>query len=140
VPEFTSCLLGETYAFEPVPTDVEVGRRGVLSVSTLPGGPEDPSAGARGSVYHVNPATGASTRFATGFASPTNLAVAGDGTTYVAELFGGRISKVTMNGAVSTFKEVNVPLALEVRGGFVYAATAGIFGPPGSGSIIQYRR
>ena len=39
VPEFTSCLLGETYAFEPVPTDVEVGPRGVgaaPAVSTRP--------------------------------------------------------------------------------------------------------
>jgi uncharacterized repeat protein (TIGR03803 family) len=123
-----------------VPTDVEVGPGGQLYVTTLPGGQEDPSAGARGSVYRVNPATGMSTRLATGFASPTNLAVAGDGTVYVAELFGGTISKLTRQGVSSTFKELGAPLAVEVRGGFLYAATAGIFGPPGSGQIIEYRR
>ena len=139
VPDDVNCLLGKTYGFEPVPTDVEVGPKGMLSVSTLPGGPEDPSGGARGSVYLVNPATGSSSRLATGFAAATNIGVAGDGTTYVAELFGGKISKVTRNGAVSTFTEVGTPLSVEVRGGFVYAATAGIFGP-GGGSVVQYRR
>ena len=49
------CVVGVTYRFEPVPTDVEVGPHGMLYVSTLPGGPEDPSLGARGSVYVVNP-------------------------------------------------------------------------------------
>src|SRR4029078_229130 len=77
----------------------------------------------------VNPATGSSSRLATGFAAAPHIGVAGDGTTYVAELFGGKISKVTRNGAVSTFTEVGTPLSVEVRGGFVYAATAGIFGP-----------
>jgi len=139
VPDDVNCLLGKTYGFEPVPTDVEVGPKGMLSVSTLPGGPEDPSGGARGSVYLVNPATGSSSRLATGFAAATNIGVAGDGTTYVAELFGGKISKVTRNGAVSTFTEVGTPLSVEVRGGFVYAATAGIFGP-GGGSVVEYRR
>ena len=37
------CTLGLTYNFEPVPTDVEL-HGGQLYVTTLPGGPEDPSA------------------------------------------------------------------------------------------------
>jgi hypothetical protein len=140
VPDDVKCLVGKTYAFEPVPTDVEVGPAGQLSVSLLPGGPEDPSLGARGAVYRVNPATGASTRWATGFSAATNLAVHGDATTYVTELFGGKVSQISPSGAVSTFKELGVPLAVEVHGTFVYVATAGIFGPTGQGEIIQYRR
>ena len=35
------CTVGLTYNFEPVPTDVEVGKDGWLYVTTLPGGPED---------------------------------------------------------------------------------------------------
>ena len=140
MPDDVKCLVGKTYAFEPVPTDVEVGPAGQLSVSLLPGGPEDPSLGARGAVYRVNPATGASTRWATGFSAATNLAVHGDGTTYVTELFGGKVSQISPSGAVSTFKEPGVPLAVEVHGTFVYVATAGIFGPTGQGEIIQYRR
>ncbi|WP_139315966.1 ScyD/ScyE family protein [Cellulosimicrobium sp. CUA-896] len=43
-----ACVVGQTYWFEPVPTDVEAGPRGQLYVSLLPGGPEDASLGARG--------------------------------------------------------------------------------------------
>ncbi|UMG93322.1 ScyD/ScyE family protein [Nocardioides sp. TF02-7] len=42
------CAVGEDYFFEPVPTDVEVGPRGRLYVSSLPGGPEDGSVPRRG--------------------------------------------------------------------------------------------
>ena len=45
---FPDCTVGLTYNFEPVPTDVEVSNSGILYVTTLPGGPEDPSLGARG--------------------------------------------------------------------------------------------
>ncbi len=48
------CVVGKTFNFEPVPTDVEVDRSGRLYVTTLPGGPEDPSLGARGSVYRIS--------------------------------------------------------------------------------------
>ena len=100
------CLVGETYAFEPVPTDVEVGPGGRLWVTTLPGGPEDPSLGARGSLYSVGQG-GRSTRVATGFSGATNLALSGDGSAYVTELFGGKISKVNRStGKVSTFKQL----------------------------------
>jgi hypothetical protein len=51
------CVIGATYHFEPVPTDVEVNGKDFL-VSLLPGGPEDPSLGARGSVQWVDARTG----------------------------------------------------------------------------------
>src|SRR4029450_3789544 len=68
------CVIGVTYRFEAVPTDVEVGRDGYLYVTTLPGGPEDPSLGARGKVYRVNPRNGHIKLVATGFAGGTKPA------------------------------------------------------------------
>ena len=59
--EAPACVVGEEYAFEPVPTDVEFGPDGWLYVSSLPGGPEDASLGARGAVFRVNPWTGHTT-------------------------------------------------------------------------------
>lgn len=118
-PEALACLAGATYAFEPVPTDVEVAPDGSLWVSVLPGGPESPALGARGAVYRVNPSTGSATRVADGFLGATNLAVASDGTVYVTELFGGKISKI-QGGAVSTAATIERPVSVEVHGGYLY--------------------
>jgi hypothetical protein len=144
-PEALACLVGVTYAFEAVPTDVEVGPDGSLWVSVLPGGPEDPSLGARGAVYKVNAATGAATRVAGGFLGATNLAVASDGTVYVTELFGGKISKISRNGAVSTAATIARPLSVEVHGGYLYVGqfadldfeTGQVNAP---GSIVRLKR
>jgi hypothetical protein len=114
------CFVGSTYYFEPVPTDVEVGPTGTVYVTSLPGGPEGPQLGGRGSVFAIGghghghwafrPAArhlgwwhhggnAGSSRMArlvvTGLLGPTGLAVAPDGTLYVAQLFGNEISKVT---------------------------------------------
>ena len=43
-----ACTVGKKYAFESVPTDIEVGTDGFLYVTSLPGGPEDGSLGANG--------------------------------------------------------------------------------------------
>ncbi|MFU8874437.1 ScyD/ScyE family protein [Micromonospora sp. SL4-19] len=125
------CTVGKIYNFEPVPTDVELGRDGLLYVSSLPGGPEDPSFGARGGVYSVNPTTGKVTRIASGFLGATNLAVAPDGTIYVAELFGNRISTVSRGGA-KPFANVPFPAAVEWANGKLYATTD-VFG---NGSVV----
>jgi hypothetical protein len=137
------CVVGVTYRFEAVPTDVEVGPHGMLYVSTLPGGPEGPALGARGSVYVVNPATGASHRIATGFDGATNVAVSPGGTVYVAELFGGRIS-VIRHGTVH--KLVSLPGALAVEWasrGLLYASTIAPTddngNPTGHGSVVRIR-
>ena len=116
------CTVGLTMNFEPVPTDVEVGPGRQLYVSSLPGGPEDASLGARGGVFKVHPISGRTQLIGTGFLGATNLAVSPGGTVYVAELFGGRVSKLTRNGPV-TVRELNEPAAVEFSGGRLYVTT-----------------
>ena len=129
-----ACTVGSTYNFEPVPTDVEVGRGGQLYVTTLPGGPEDPSLGARGSVYRINPWNGRTSLVATGFLGATNLAVAPNGTIYVAELFGGQISKV-VRGGPKPVVAVDSPAAVEWDHGRLLVTSEGF----GSGKLLSIR-
>lgn len=124
------CVVGESYYGEPVPTDVEVGPDGNYYVSTLPGAPELPGNGA---VWRVDSRSGALTQIAGGFTGAVDIAVADDGTIYVAELgvtdfsgggpvsTGGQISMITAGG-VSVVVEANQPGALEIgRDGTLYA-------------------
>ena len=134
-----------TYAFEPVPTDVEVDQNGALYVSILPGGPESPALGARGKVSRSTPRPGAH-HGASELLGATNVAVASDGTLYATELFGGKVTKFA-NGKRSTAVTVDRPLAVEVHGGYLYVGQfADIsFGPTGPevnepGSVIRFKR
>ncbi|GAA2099548.1 ScyD/ScyE family protein [Microlunatus panaciterrae] len=136
------CVIGVTYNFEAVPTDVEVGPGGWLYVSTLAGGPEDPSLGARSKVFKVNPWNGHVTQIGSGFLGATDLALGRDGRIYVAELFGGRIS-VLDHGKRRTY--VDLPNALSVESGHdgLWAGTMaemGPEGPVGNGSIVHITR
>ena len=128
-----SCA-GLTYGFEPVPTDVEV-HGGKLYVTTLAGGPEDPSLGARSSVYRINPWTGAVDQLATGLLGATDLAVSPSGTVYVTELFGGRIVKLT-SGGLETVVELPEPAAVEFARGRLYVA----YDAFGSGKVGVFDR
>ncbi|WP_213814991.1 ScyD/ScyE family protein [Glaciihabitans sp. dw_435] len=124
-----TCAAGYQYRFEPVPTDVEQGANGWLYVTSLPGGPEDASLGARGGVYKVNPYTGAVKLVARGFVGATGLAVLPTGAVAVAELFGGSAG----TGQVSIFwpgKNVakktialSAPAAIERVGKKLYVTT-----------------
>ncbi len=127
--ELPPCVAGATFNFEPVPTDVEVGRDHMLYVTTLPGGPEDGSAGANGSVYRINPRTGQTTRIATGFSGAVNLALSPFGTIYVSELYANRISRVH-NGRPVPVADVGSPGGLEWSLGRLYIG-ADVFGPDG---------
>ncbi|GAA1990694.1 ScyD/ScyE family protein [Terrabacter lapilli] len=139
-----SCLAGARFNFEAVPTDVQRGEDGRLWVSTLPGGPEDPSLGARGSVYTVNPWKHSTNRVATGFLGATNLALGDDGAVYVAELFAGKVTRLN-HGHRSTVVTTARPLSVEVQGDWLYVGTlADISFGPGAptvkapGSITRY--
>lgn len=99
------CTVGRVYTSEPVPTDVEVAPDGFWYVSSLPGGPELPGTG---SAIRVDPSTGAVNLVARGFSGAVDLAVADDGTIYVAELFGNRISSIS-NGVVTPVVDVFSP-------------------------------
>ncbi|MGX7681958.1 ScyD/ScyE family protein [Jatrophihabitans sp. DSM 45814] len=131
------CAVGLTYNFEPVPTDVEVGADGWLYVSTLPGGPEDPSAGARGSVYKVNPHSGKAILLATGLAGATNLALDNHCNIYVVELFAGQISKI-VRGKGQPVLSLPAVAAVEYANGALYASTApALNNSPDPGTIVK---
>ncbi len=138
------CVAGATYNLEPVPTDVEVGPRGMLYVSALPGGPEDGSLGALGSVFKVNPRSGEVTLVASGFQGAVDLAVTPKGI-YVAELYGNSVSKV-VNGAAVKVADVPSPGAIDYRGrgkgrGTLYVTSGNgfpDFGQP-NGSIVTIK-
>jgi hypothetical protein len=137
LPPLPDCTIGSDYLSEPVPTDVEVGPDGNLYVSSLPGAPELPG---YGSVWRVNPASGAVTLVAGGLSGAVDLAVADDGTIYVAELFAetaapfpGAISRIDpTSGAVSTYASVVTPGAVEWSTGTLYA-TVDVFG---NGAVV----
>ncbi len=103
----------------------------MVYVTSLPGGPENPSLGARGAVYRVNPATGSVTRIGSGFTGATGLAISPAGRIYVAELFGNQISALN-NGGPQPLVNVNAPAALEWANGKLYA-TIDAFG---SGAVV----
>jgi hypothetical protein len=135
------CVVGAVYNFEPVPTDIEYGRHGAI-VSLLPGGPEDPSLGARGSVYRVDLRSGKSQLIAGGFLGATNVAVTSRGAIFVAELFAGRIS-VIRHGEVKPYVDLPNALSLTWDNGTLYAGTLGPSddqgNPTGPGSLVAIR-
>jgi hypothetical protein len=135
VPE---CVVGHEYAFEPVPTDVEFGPDGRLYVTSLPGGPEDPSLGARGAIFRVNPWNGATHVWAEDILSPTGLAITDDGDVYVASMFGNEIIKFdAWTCKWSQFLAIDGPAAVEVRGSSLYATAGFSFTDMTKGKVVK---
>ncbi len=135
-----ACVVGLTMNFEPVPTDVENGPGHYLYVSSLPGGPEDASLGARGGVFKVGPYDGQVKQIGTGFLGASNLAIDPWGSIYVTELFGNRISKL-INGGPVPVKEISHPAAIEWFNGRLYATADALppeEGPP-AGKVVSFR-
>jgi hypothetical protein len=125
------CVAGEKYAFEPVPTDVEIGPDGWLYVTSLPGGPESPELGVRGAIFKVNPWTGETKLWADSILTPTGLAIADNGDVYVASLFGDMILKFDCWGDHrSEFLTVSQPAAVEFQDGHLYATVNALSGAP----------
>lgn len=141
---FPECVKGYDYAFEAVPTDVEIGPDGWLYVSSLPGGPEDPSLGARGAIFRINPWTGATHVWAKDILSPTGIAVAGNGDVYAASMFGNEIVRIDATSRKqSQFLEVTTPGAVEIQGRTLYATVKALPDfmapppPPAVGEVIE---
>ncbi|HEX3815162.1 MAG TPA: ScyD/ScyE family protein [Mycobacteriales bacterium] len=133
------CVIGVTYKFEPVPTDVETGPRGRLYVTTLPGGPEGPEGGNPGSVYTID-RWGTAHRIATGFAGATNLAIDNRGTIYVAEISAGRLSTI-WHGQPKPVLSLPGVVAVEYANGHLYASTApAAAGAEGPGTVVLLGR
>ena len=138
IPADLSDCVGETFQSNPVPTDVEIGPDGHYYVSALPGFPEAPGTG---KVFRVDPATGDVTEVAGGFTGTVDIAVADDGTIYVAELFAFQVSKVLPGddtASESTF--VPCPTAAEIGpNGNLYVAEGGglCTGDDSPGRIVQ---
>lgn len=131
------CTLGRKYAFEAVPTDVEVGPDGLLYVTSLPGGPEDPSLGANGRVIRVNPVTGSSKTIVRGLVSATGLAVAANGDIYVAQLFKGQISRIKAGSSkVRRYLDVPTPAAVEVTPTGLLATIHTLSGKKPKGQVV----
>jgi hypothetical protein len=131
------CAVGRRAAFEAVPTDVEVAKNGTLFVSLLPGGPEDPSAGARGVVVRVNPKKGRVSTVAKGLSSATGLAIGKRGKLYVTELFGNEVSVVNArSGKVRRLVQLEMPTTVEYWKGKLYV-THGVLGPDGKLVVIR---
>lgn len=131
------CVIGQEYAFEAVPTDVEFGPDGWLYVSSLPGGPEDPSLGARGAVFRVNPWTGDTRLWADDILSPTGIAVSDDGDVYAASMFGNEIVRIdAWTREASQFLAVDGPAAVELSGDTLYATAGFSFGQP-TGTVLK---
>jgi hypothetical protein len=133
--ELQACI-GQPFMAQPVPTDVEVGPDGNYFVSLLPGSESFGTA----KVMKVNRSTGAISEVAHGLTTATDLAVASDGTIYVAELFLGQVARIDP-GQHTASATAAVPCASAVEigpDGMVYAAEAGICqdGPPEPGRIV----
>ena len=137
-----TCTTGKPMKVEPVPTDVEMGPDGNLYVTTLPGGPEDPSLGTNGGISKITPSSGAIEKLTGGLVSPVGLAIAPNGTAYVSMLFAGVILEIPFGGAPAPFAEMpNGPGDVEVIAGYVYATDTGFGadpeGPP-AGKVLRW--
>lgn len=135
------CTVGVTYAFEGVPTDVETGRQGALYFTSLPGGPEDPSLGARGALFRVD-RHGDVSKVAAGFLGATNLAISGD-TIYVTQLFGGKVTAIRGHQRWVAYA-IDRPVSVEADGSTLYIGQLAdldpVTGEPKApGSIVKVR-
>lgn len=135
------CARDGVFRAEAVPTDVEVGPDGNLYVTSLPGGPEDPSMGANGRVYKVDPATGDVTKMAGGLLSPVGIAISPTGTAYVSLLFAGVVLKQPQGGTPSLFAQFDAPGDIDYANGKVYVTRTDLMNDgstPPNGAVLSF--
>jgi hypothetical protein len=135
------CARDSVFRAEAVPTDVELGPDGNLYVTSLPGGPEDPSLGSNGRVYKVDPATGDVTLQAPGLTSPTGIAIAADGTAYVSMLFAGVVLRAPLGGPPGLFAQVPFPGDVDWSDNKLYVVRSDLTNDgssPPDGAVLVY--
>ncbi|MDH2413682.1 ScyD/ScyE family protein [Nocardioides sp. CER19] len=136
------CFVGHTYWFEPVPTDIELGRGGRLYVTSLPGGPEGDQLDARGSVFTVSARSGRVRQLVDGLLGPTGIAVGKGGSLYVTQLFGDEISKITLRRSgpvVRDFLATSQPAEIESTRRGLYFTDHALADPP-AGRLVFLRQ
>ena len=127
------CVVGTTYDFEAVPTDVAVGPDGWLFVTSLPGGPEDPALGPRGAIFKVHPDGNEVELVADEIMTPTGLALDDDGGLYVASLFGEGVLRIDPDsGEQTVVLAAGFAADVDLRGDTLYATVNALPGPEGS--------
>jgi streptogramin lyase len=132
------CAVGLTYYGEPVPTDVEkAGKK--LVVTTEGGGLGEMIP--LGAVYRVPMKGGKAKQVVGGLFGPTGLATAANGDIYVAQLFGGEISRIKHGTTkVRTYAKVKMPASVEWTPDGLYATT-NVLGPedaPPAGKLVRF--
>ncbi len=126
------CVVGTTYDFEAVPTDVAVGPDGWLYVTSLPGGPEDPALGPRGAIFKVNPDDAEVKLVAEDIMSPTGLVLDDNGDMYVASLFGEGVLRIDPDsGEQTVVLAAGFTADVDLRGHILYATVKALPGPGG---------
>ena len=133
------CVVGTTYDFEAVPTDVAVGPDGWLYITSLPGGPEDPALGARGAIFKVDPDDDEVELVADEIMTPTGLALDEDGELYVASLFGDGVLRIDPDsGDQTVVLEAGFAADVDLRGDTLYATVNALPGPDGeqNGQVV----
>ncbi len=135
------CVVGLTYYGESVPTDVEMGHDGKLLVTTLGGGLGEQLP--LGAVHRINQWNGHQTEILSGLSTPTGLAVTAKGGLRIAELFANKIVGTRAGSSkVWTFAKANLPAAVEIANGSVYATKDAL--PPENGApdgkVVRYIR
>ena len=139
------CVVGKPYAFEPVPTDVELNPLGMLIVSLLPGGPfgDDPVAqllGPRGMIMRISPGDFEWTIFLDNLDGATNVAPAPGGRIYFTELGSGRVSVYNNTlRRVTTVVDVPDPAAVEFENGRLFVSYE-VFGNGTIARILNLER
>ncbi|MFC7495106.1 MULTISPECIES: ScyD/ScyE family protein [unclassified Nocardioides] len=133
------CAVGLTYYGESVPTDVQKGGKGKLVFTTLGGGLGEQMP--LGAVYRVKMDGGKAKLVAGGIFGPTGVATAANGDIYVAQLFGGEISRIKKGTSkVKTYAKAKMPATVEWTPDGIYATT-NVLGPedaPPAGKLVRY--
>ena len=144
-----ACVAGYEYAFEPVPTDVEIGQDGWLYVTSLPGGPESPALGeprcrSSGSTHGTAGRRCGRTKSSAPLVWPSRTTV----TSMWLRCSAAKILKFSgWKGERSEFLTVNQPADVEIQGRTLYATTdvlPAMLGPeppagppPATGKLIK---